>query len=152
MGKLAVSETVQQLIKKYHAFYEVLLYHVVVEEGHGSPTATRRIIQAGFDVDVHGLSNKSEVELPPPAEYALGCAELKKIADAVSYQAKECSIEVIPFPATVFFEAREQFRSEAVVRIRVSHWRGLDQPSGLPEQHALKEVEEQLEALGVRRR
>jgi hypothetical protein len=150
--ELAVSENVQQLFKRYHAFYEVLPYHLVVEERHGSPTATRRIIQAGFDVDVHGLSNKSEVELPPPAEYALGCAELKKIADAVSYQAKECSIEVIPFPATVFFEAREQFRSEAVVRIRVSHWRGLDQPSGLPEQHALNEVEEQLQALGVRRR
>jgi len=150
--ELAVSENVQQLIKKYHAFYEVLPYHVVVEEGHGSPTATRRIIQAGFDVDVHGLSNKSELELPPPAEYALGYTELKKIADAVSHQANESSIEVIPFPATVFFEAREQFRSEAVVRIRISHYRGLARPSGLPEQHALKEVEEQLQALGVRRR
>ena len=147
-----MSETVQQLIKKYHAFYEVLPYHVVVEEGHGSRTATRRIIQAGFDVDIHGLSHKSELELPPPAEYALGYAELKKIADAVSDQANESSIEVIPFPATVFFEAREQFRSEAVVRIRISHYRGLARPSGLPEQHALKEVEEQLQALGVRRR
>jgi hypothetical protein len=150
--ELAVSETVQQLIKKYHAFYEVLPYHVVVEEGHGSRTATRRIIQAGFDVDIHGLSHKSELELPPPAEYALGYAELKKIADAVSHQANESSIEVIPFPVTVFFEAREQFRSEAVVRIRISHYRGLARPSGLPEQHALKEVEEQLQALGVRRR
>ena len=147
-----MSENVQQLIKKYHEFYEVLPYHVVVEEGHGSPTATRRIIQAGFDVDIHGLSHKSELELPPPAEYALGYAELKKIADAVSHQANESSIEVIPFPATVFFEAREQFRSEAVVRIRISHYRGLARPSGLPEQHALKEVEEQLQALGVRRR
>jgi hypothetical protein len=72
--------------------------------------------------------------------------------EVISRTDKECSIEVIPFPATVFFEAREQFRSEAVVRIRISHCRGLDQPSGLPEQHALKEIEEQLEALGVRRR
>ena len=147
-----MSETVQQLIKKYRAFYEILPYHVVAEEGHGSPTATRRIIQAGFDVDVHGLSNKSELELPPRAEYAIGYTELEKIADAVSHQANESSIEVIPFPATVFFEAREQFRSEAVVRIRISHYRGLARPSGLPEQHALKEVEEQLQALGVRRR
>jgi len=147
-----VSENVQQLIKRYHAFYEVSPYHVIVEQGHGSPTATRRIIQGGFDVDVHGLSDKSELELPPPAEYALGYAELKKIVDAISYQANECSIEVIPFPATVFSEAREQFRSEAVVRIRISHCGGVDQPSGLPEQQALKEVEEQLRALGVRRR
>jgi hypothetical protein len=150
--ELAVFETVQQLIKSYHVFYEVSPYHLVVEDGHGSPTATRRIIQVGFDVDVHGVSNKSELELPPPAEYALGYAELKKIAHTVSYQANECSIEVIPFPATVFSEAREQFRPEAVVRIRISHCRGVDQPSGLPEQNALKAVEEQLQALGVRRR
>ena len=147
-----MSETVQLLIKRYHAFYEVLPYHVVVEEGHGSPTVTRRIIQAGFDVDVHGVSNKSELELPPPAEYALGYAELKKIADAASYQANECSVEVIPFPTTVFSEASEQFQSEAVVRIRISNCRGVDHLSGLPEQHARKEVEERLQALGVRRR
>lgn len=152
MRKLAVSETVQQLIEKYHAFYDVSPYHLVVEEGHGSPSATRRIIHAGFDLDVHGLSNKSELDLPPSAEYAFGFSEFKKIADTVSSQAGECSIEVIAIPATVFFEAREQFRPEAVVRIRISHCRGIDQPSGLPEQHALKQVEERLQALGVRRR
>ena len=145
-------ESVQQLLKRYHAFYEVSPYHVVVEQGHGSAAVTRRIVQAGFDVDIHAVSNKSELELPPPAEYAFGYGELKKIADAVSDRAKESSIEVISFPATVFSEAREQFRSEAVVRIRISHFRGVDQPSGLPEQHALKGVEEQLQALGVRRR
>lgn len=147
-----MSETVQQLIEKYHAFYDVSPYHMVVEEGHGSPSATRRIIHAGFDVDVRGLSNKSELDLPPSAEYAFGFAEFKKIADAVSSQSEECCIEVIAFPATVFSEAREQFRSEALVRIRISHCRGVDQPSGLPEQHALKQVEERLQALGVRRR
>ena len=53
-------------------FYEVMPYHVVIEEANSSPAATRHIIQAGFDVDVHGLSNKDEVELPPPGDYALG--------------------------------------------------------------------------------
>jgi hypothetical protein len=147
-----VPENIQQLLKRYRAFYEVSPYHVVVEEGHGSAGVTRRIVQAGFDVDIHAVSNKNELELPPPAEYAFGCAELKKIADAVSHKAKESSIEVISFPATVLSEAREQFRSEAVVRIRISHWRGMDQPFGLAERHALKEIEEQLQALGMRRR
>lgn len=147
-----MSETVQQLIEKYHAFYDVSPYYVVVEDGHGSPSATRRIIHAGFDIDVRGLSSKSELDFPPSAEYALGFSEFKKIADAVSSQAGDCFIEVIAFPATVFFEAREQFRPEAVVRIRISHCRGVDQPSGLPEQQALKEVEERLQALGIRRR
>jgi len=147
-----MSTNLQQLIKKYHAFYEVLPYNLVIEEGHGLPTATRRIIQAGFDVDVHGLSNKDDLELPPPDEYALSYTELRKIADSVSHQASECSIEVIPFPSTVFSDARGQFRSGAVVRIRISHRGDVDQPAGLPEQHALEEVEKQLLALGVARR
>jgi hypothetical protein len=147
-----MSGNLQQLITKYHAFYEVSPYNIVIEEGHGSPGATKRIIQAGFDVDVHGLSNKDELELPPPGDYALGYARLKKIVDTVAQHASECSIEVIPFPSTIFSGARENFRSEAVIRIRISHRRGIDQPVGLPEQHALEELERQLQGLGVRRR
>jgi hypothetical protein len=113
----------------------------------------RAAVQAGFDVDVHGLSNKDELELPPPGDYALGYARLKKIVDTVAQHASECSIEVIPFPSTVFSEAEsENFRSAAVIRIRISHRRGIDQPVGLPEQHALEELERQLQGLGVRRR
>jgi len=146
-----MTEILEALIKKYRVFYEVWPYQVLIEEAHGSPAATRRIIQAGFDVDVCGLSNKNELELPPPDDYALGYAELKKIADGVSQHASECFIEVIPFASSVFSEARDNFRSEAVIRIRISH-RGIDQPVGLPEQHALEELERQLQGLGLRRR
>jgi hypothetical protein len=143
-------EIPELLVKKYRVFYEVLPYHVLIEEAHGSPAATRHIIQAGFDVDVRGLSNKDELELPPPGDYALGYARLKKIEDTVAQRASECSIEVIPFPSTVFSGARENF-PEAKIRIRILH-RGTDQPVGLPEQHALEELERQLQGLGVRRR
>jgi hypothetical protein len=145
-------ENFHQLITKYHAFYEVSPYNVVIEERHGSPTATRHIIQAGFDVDVHGLSLKTELELPPPAEYAVGYAELKRIAEAVSHHASACSIDVIPFPSTVFSDPRRHFQSEAVLRIRISHCGGVDQRAGPPEQHVLEEVEKQLKDLGVARR
>jgi len=147
-----MTEIFELLVKKYRVFYEVLPYHVVIEEAHGSPAATRHIIQAGFDVDVHALSNKDEQELPPPGDYALGYAGLKKIVDTLAQHARECAIEVIPFPSTVFSEARENFRSEAVIRIRISHRRGIDQPVGLPEQHALEELESQLQGVGLGRR
>lgn len=147
-----MSENLQQLITKYHAFYEVSPYNIVIEEGHGSSTATRHIVQAGFDVDVHGVSDKSELEPPPSGEYALGYAELKRIADGVSQNASECSIEVIPFPSTVFSDARRPFQSEAVLRIRIEHQGGVDQHAGLAEQHALQDVEKQLQGLGVVRR
>ena len=138
-------------LKKYRVFYEVSPYHVLLEEAHGSPAASRQIIQAGFEVDVCGLSNKDGVELPPPGDYALGYAWLQKIADTVAQHASECFIEIIPFPSDVFAEARENSRSEAVIRIRISR-RGIDQPVGLPEQHALEELEKQLQGLGLRRR
>lgn len=149
---LAMSGNLQQLITKYHAFYEVSPYNIVIEERHGLPGATRRIIQAGFDVDVRGLSDKSELELPPLAEYALGYGELKRIADAVSHPPSECSIEVIPFPTTIFSDARRHFQSEAVLRIRISRCSGVDQHAGPPEQHMLEEVEKRLQSLGIARR
>jgi hypothetical protein len=145
-----MSEILELLVKKYRVFYEVWPYQELIEEAHGSPAATRRIVQAGFDVDVCGLSNKDTTELPPPGDYALGYAELKEIAGGVSQHFSECSIEVIPFASTAFSEPHSS-RSEAVIRIRISH-RGIPQPAGLPEQHALEELERQLQSLGLRRR
>jgi len=147
-----VPEILQQLVKKYRVFYEVLPYQIVIEEAHGSPGETRHIIQAGYDVDVYGLSNKDEVELPPPDDYALGYAELKNIADTVAQHASESSVEVIDFPSTVFSEAGSNFRSEAVIRIRISHFRGIDQPAGPQEEDALQELERRLQSQGIRRR
>lgn len=78
--------------------------------------------------------------------------EVSHLPILVSQHASECSIELIPFPSTVFSEAREDFRSEAVIRIRILHCRGIDQPAGPAEQHALEEVEKHIQGLGVRRR
>lgn len=64
--ELAMSENLQRVVKEYHAFYEVSPYYVMVEEKHGGHVANARRVQAGFDVDVYGVSNKSELELPPP--------------------------------------------------------------------------------------
>ena len=146
-----MTEIFELLVKKYRVFYEVSPYQLLIEEAHGSPAATRHIIQAGFDVDVYGLNSEGGVKLPPPGDYASGYARLKKIADTVAQHASECFIEVVPFPSNVFSEARENFQSEAVIRIRISHCHG-DQPVGLPEQHALGELERQLQGLGIRRR
>ena len=148
-----MSENLQELAKKYHAFYEVRPYYVLAEEKDENHVTSTRRIQAGFDVDVCGLSDKApEVAFPPPREYAFGCAEARKIADAVSHHVGDCSIEVISFPTSVFFEALTHYQPEAIVRIRISHRRGVDQPFGLPEQRALEEVEAELKRQGVMRR
>jgi hypothetical protein len=72
-----MSDNLRSLIKEHHAFYEVLPYYVLLEERHGSFSAVTRSVQAGFDVDIYGVSIKKELTLPglDPA-YALGYSEL----------------------------------------------------------------------------
>jgi len=148
-----MSEDLREVVKKHHAFYEVLPYCVVLEERHGNPSATTRTIQAGFDVDIYGLNPKNEMTSPgPDPDYALGYLELQEMTKEISPQASgSCSVEVIAFPSRVVLDVRNHAAAEGMLRIRISR-RDLGQPAGLPEQHALKEVENQLRGLGVARR
>jgi hypothetical protein len=147
-----MSYNFRSLIKEHQAFYEVLPYDVLLEERHGSFPAMTRRVQAGFDVDIYGVSVKNELTLPgPDPKYALAYSELQKLAKKLSHDTP-CSLEVIPFPSTAVIDIRNHAQVEGMLRIRISHWRGLDQPAGPPEQHALEEVENRLHGLGVARR
>jgi hypothetical protein len=145
-----MSDVIRQLIKEHHAYYEVLPYYVVIEEGHGSPAANSRRIQAGFDIDIYGRRIQNALPSQSP-EYAQGYAELQKISEGTSHNAgASCSIEVIPFLSTIFFDTRNQLQPQAMMRIRVCHCGDLDEPFGPAEEHALKEIEKQLQQLGLR--
>jgi|SRR5215469_2385247 len=150
-----MSTDLHELVKEYHAFYEISPYNILLAEKHGSLPATNRTIQAGFDVDIYGLNPKKEM-VPPEADpnYKLGYAELQKIAEKVSHQhTKEfCSLEVISFSSTMILGGSSHTEVQGMLRIRISHHRGLDRPADLPEQQALKELEAQLRGLGFVRR
>ena len=146
-----MSYNLHSVMKEHHAYYEVLPYYVLLEERHGSLSAMTRSVQAGFDVDIYGVSLKKEMTLPglDPA-YALGYSELQKLAEELPRDSS-CSLKVIPFPSTAVLDPN-QAQMEGMLRIRISHWRGLDEPADLPERQALEEVENRLHALGVARR
>jgi hypothetical protein len=147
-----MSDNLRSLIKEHHPFYEVLPYYVVLEERHGSFPAMTRRVQAGFDVEIYGVNIKGELVVPgPDPHYALGHAQLQKIVEKVSHDTS-CSVEVIPFPSTAVLDSRNHAQVQGMLRIRISHCRGLDQPAGLPEQHALEEVENRLHGVGIARR
>jgi hypothetical protein len=150
-----MSDNIRSVIKERHAFYEVLPYCVVLDERHGSLPATTRRVQAGFDVDIYGVRTEDNKLLKPePHEYSVSYAALQTIAKNVSQLTSDsCSLEAIPFPSTVVLDLRDNAKKvEAMLRIRISHFRGLDQPAGLPEQRALEDIEKQLKSLGVARR
>lgn len=148
-----MSDYIRSLVKEHHAFYQVSPYYLLLEERHGSSTATTRRVQAGFDLDIYAENLKPELAFPgPDPDYALGYNKLKKIAETVSRNAGSCSIEVISFPSRVIVDNRNHGKVEGTFRIRISHRRGLDQPAGLAEQHVLEELENQLNGLGIARR
>ena len=143
-------DTIRQLIEEHRVYYEVLPYYVVVEERHGSPGTTTRRIQAGFDVDIYG----TRIENDPPwraHNYQLGYEELQKLVKTNSHQSNNSSsVEVIASYSNIFFDSGNDFQPQAMLRIRVSHYRGLDQPAGPVEVDALQQVEKQLQNLGIR--
>jgi hypothetical protein len=144
-----MSENVREVIQQRRAFYGVSPYYVVREERpNGAPAATRRI-QAGFDIDVYGI--KASLEPEPSPDYVLAYAALQKMVETVLLHTSDhCSIEVIPFPSTVILDTRRHLQPEDMLRIRITHTRGLDQPAGASEERALKEIQEQLNVLGVK--
>lgn len=143
-----MTDNISSLVKQHHAFYEVLPYYIVVDEAD-----TTRRVQAGFDVDIYGESPEKKLIIPgPDPDYTLGYFELQKIAEELSRHATDsCSLEVLRFSETVFFDLRRH-APEALLRIRISHCRGLHEPAGLPEQRALEELEKELESVGLARR
>jgi hypothetical protein len=140
--------SIRELIKRREAFYEVLPYHVVVEERLPGRAVTTRRILAGFDIDVYGDIAMSELHSSP--DRALGYAALQDIASETADQSSEsCSIEVIPFESTLIIDSRRKFQPEGMLRIRITHSRGLDEPSGGSEESALRAILRQLHELGV---
>ncbi|HUJ50751.1 MAG TPA: hypothetical protein VLW25_11150 [Bryobacteraceae bacterium] len=139
------------LVKEHHAFYEVSPYYVLLDERPLGLPATTRSVHAGFNVDVYGVRTEdNEPAMPPPDEYALGYFGLQKLAENISQRASDsCSLEVIPFPSTAIIDSRNHGQVEAMIRIQISHERGLNQPAGLSEQRALREVERELKGLGI---
>jgi hypothetical protein len=148
-----MTENIRSLVREHQAFCEVSPYYVVVEERKvGLPPVTRQI-QSGFDVAIYGVNTSNHLEVPGcDPDYALGCAELRKLADEASLHTSDrCAVEVIPFSSSAILDLRNH-AVEASIRIRIHHYRGLDQPFGPPEQRALDEVVNRLARLGITRR
>ena len=147
------SDYARQIFTRHSARYEVLPYFVVLDvRTFGVPPSQRRI-QAGFDVDLygngfdHGSALSFENGEPRATLNELCAACRKVVAPATEY----CRIEIIPYDATLILNVKIHFEPEALLRIRITHSRGLDQPAGASEERARADVGNRLESLGVKR-
>src|SRR5262249_52035278 len=143
----------RDLFFRHHARYEVSQYVVVLEDRkRGAPPTERRIL-AGFDLDVYASRPDDQSAL------SFQSGELRKTLDEICAacretvaQANESStIEIIPFESSLVLNVPNHFEPEALVRIRITHSRGLDQPAGEMEDKARADIEERLHALGLKR-
>jgi len=143
-----MSENVSSVLKDHHAFYEARPYFVLLEMRSPTGQPATRKIHAGFDVDVYGT--KKGRDLRPSVEYAFVCAALQEVAGRVALHSTQfCTLEVISFGTSEVIDTKRHLEHDAMVRIRITHGRGLSQPAGAAEESALKEVESELERLGV---
>lgn len=146
-----MSKDLYSLIEEHHAFYEVSPYYLVLKEKPASLTPTTRTIQAGFDVDIFGMNTNKESLLPGP-DYALACAKVQGLVEEIArHTTDSCSLQVFAFPDRVALGGASHAELEGMLQVRISHHRSLDQPYGLPEEQALKELETQLKQLGIAR-
>jgi len=141
-----------ELVKEHHAFYEVAPYYLVSPENPGKLPTKTQTIKAGFDVDIYG-ENTSKEPLLPGSDYARGYAEIRKLAEKISQHTSDsCVLEIIAFPERITLGGSSHTQPQGMLRIRISHHRGLNQPAGPAEERAVKELEAELQQLGVTRR
>ena len=72
-------------------------------------------------------------------------------AEVVAHVSESSRIEIFPFEGTLILNVKNHLEPEALVRIRITHSRGLDQPAGASEDEARAHLEERLHSLGVKR-
>jgi hypothetical protein len=142
---------VHGVLERHRVRYEVHPYYVVSERRPvGAPPVDKRV-RAGFDVDLFGTVD--EMQLPrfqsqegrTVVQYFEGVT--RELQSKIGHQ---CTIEVIPGVESLVLDTHEHLQPEVMLRIRISHDRGLDQPEGPPEEQALAAIRDTLHKLGVR--
>src|SRR5262249_55464260 len=128
----APSAVAHEAIRRYDMRYEVRPYYVV-------PGTDHKKVQAGFDVDLYGKGHAHKSLLAfDETERRTALQELVDACREVLKPLSEDSlIEVTPAEETLVLNLRHHLEPEALVRIRITHDRGLDQPAGPAEDKAL---------------
>src|SRR5579862_2326246 len=132
----------RQIFIRHHVRYEVSPYFVVLDvRTLGVPPSQQRV-QAGFDIDLYGNGfDHGSAHSFENGELRTTLNELCAACRAVVAPATEsCRIEIIPLEATLILNVKRHFEPEALVRIRITHSGGLDQPAGASEEKARADI------------
>ena len=104
-------------------------------------------VQIGFELDLC-----ANVERPGEGPCVEIYEELKQVAMAVLPQdVGETEFDVLPFDNSLHENARRSFRPEIVLAFRILHKHGFDKPADDYQKRCLRQIENALKQLGLRR-
>src|SRR5260370_6101296 len=142
---------IHKLLERYHVRYEVRPVYVVSDPRPVGAAPIDLRVQAGFDVNLYGTLEKMELPLYRGEEARTIVNYFETIAgDIQSKVGQLCTIEVTFDEDSVVLDTHEHFQPEAMLRIRISHARGLGQSEAPSEEQALGAIREMLRKLDVR--
>jgi hypothetical protein len=141
---------IHEVLERHHTRYEVRPYYAELDQPSAGARPAEQRIQAGFDVDLYGTLETMQLPLFGSKEGRMVVNYFETIAQRIQSKiGQHCTIEVIADTDSLVLDTHQHFRPEAMLRIRISHARGLDQPEGPSEEQALKAIQETLHELEV---
>jgi hypothetical protein len=139
-----------EVFERYHARFEVRAYYVVWDQRPENAPPVEQKVQAGFEVDLYAVLEKPQLPLFHSEEARRVVDYFGAVAQKIQSEAgQHCTVEIIPERSLVL-DTQKHFQPQAMLQIRISHERGMDQPAGPAEQQALTAVREELHELGIR--
>lgn len=134
---------IHDVLERHQVHYEVHPYYVA------TPIGQR--VQAGFDVDLYGTLETWHLPLFGSEEGHGVVHYFESVAQETQLEVgHQCTVEIIADSDSLTLDPQHHFRPQAMLRIRISHDRGLDQPKGPAEEQALQAIRERLYELKVR--
>ena len=151
MANSVSKSDIHEVLKRHQVRYEVRPYYVVLDQRPAGASPLERRVHAGYDVDLYGTLETSQLPLYGSDEGRRSVDYLVSVAREIeSKVGQRCTVEIIPCSDLIILDTQHHFRPEAMFRIRISHDRGIDQPAGPAEEQALAAIRETLRELEIR--
>jgi hypothetical protein len=147
------STDLHEFLAGHRVWYEFRPHYVVVDQRPPGGPPVRRMLQAGFDVDLYAEFQIEQFGLDHDQKAHEVRSYFESVAKEIETQVgQQCTVEIMPYRDMVILDTHDHFQPEAMLQIQIGHCRGMDQPSGAPEEQALHLLQDKLHNLAVNRK
>ena len=147
------STDIQEILAGHRVWYEFRPHYVVVDQRPPGASPVERMLPTGFDVDLYAELQTEQFQRDHDPKSQEVRAYFESLAKEIQTQVgQQCTVEILPYRDIVILDTQDHFHPEAMLQIQIGHCRGIDQPSGSPEEQALHLLQDRLHDLGITRK